>query len=160
MDENQQQPEASKPTIEEQNLRFERSKYWVEVFKWFTSSVVIVLVTLIIDTGFKERAAGIQEMQAYDKYVEVVLKANNIGDRWKLAEYFATVTPTDRLRQRWEDYKDVIEKDYKFYDQLKQTENQLLGKLAAAKGSDTISTRKLKEVQQLLAPLEKGLTTK
>jgi len=84
----------------------------IDLIKWSISSVAIVLVTLIIDTGFRERATGIQEMQVYDKYVDIILKADNIEQRWKLCEYFSIVTPTERLRDRWKVYKDSIQDDY------------------------------------------------
>jgi hypothetical protein len=84
----------------------------IELIKWLISSVCIVVVTLIIDTGFKEREAGIKEMEVYDKYVDIILQADNIEQRWKLCEYFSIVTPTERLRQRWIAYKDTISKDY------------------------------------------------
>jgi hypothetical protein len=61
----------------------------IDLIKWSISSVAIVLVTLIIDTGFRERSTGIQEMQVYDKYVDIILKADNIEQRWKLCEYFS-----------------------------------------------------------------------
>lgn len=85
---------------------------WVETIKWFISSVCIVVVTLIIDSGFRDREAGIEEMKVYDKYVDIILKADNIEQRWKLCEYFSIVTPTERLRKRWIAYKDTISKDY------------------------------------------------
>ncbi len=85
---------------------------WIELIKWFIASVVIVVVTLIIDTGFREREAGIKEMEVYDKYVEIILKADNIEQRWKLCEYFSIVTPTERLRLRWQAYRDTISADY------------------------------------------------
>lgn len=85
---------------------------WIDILKWFIGSVVIVVVTIIIDTGFKEREAGIKEMEVYDKYVDIILKADNIEQRWKLCEYFSIVTPTERLRTRWQSYKDTISSDY------------------------------------------------
>ena len=84
----------------------------IELIKWFIGSVVIVVTTLIIDTGFREREAGVKEMEVYDKYVDIILKADNIEQRWKLCEYFSIVTPTERLRTRWQAYKDSIQDDY------------------------------------------------
>lgn len=84
----------------------------IELIKWFIGSVVIVVTTLIIDTGFKEREAGVKEMEVYDKYVDIILKADNIEQRWKLCEYFSIVTPTERLRSKWQSYKDSIQDDY------------------------------------------------
>lgn len=85
---------------------------WIDLLKWFISSVCIVVVTLIIDSGFKDREAGIKEMEVYDKYVHIILQADNIEQRWKLCEYFSIVTPTERLRNRWQAYKDTISQDY------------------------------------------------
>lgn len=85
---------------------------WIDLLKWFISSVCIVIVTIVIDSGFKEREAGIKEMEVYDKYVEIILQADNIEQRWKLCEYFSIVTPTERLRNRWKAYKDTISEDY------------------------------------------------
>lgn len=118
--------ENTKETTEKESLlqneitlKLEKFKIRVEVFKWFIGSVVLVLVTMIIEKGFRERAAGIQEMQAYDKYVAVILEADNIEKRWKLTQYFSTVTPTERLRERWEIYRDTISKDYTEFIKLK-----------------------------------------
>lgn len=84
----------------------------IELIKWFIGSVVLVVITLIIDTGFREREAEVREMQVYDKYVDIILSADNIEQRWKLSQYFSIVTPSDRLRQRWIAYKDTIQADY------------------------------------------------
>src|SRR6478735_1180004 len=90
----------------------EKTKLYFELLKWFMGSVVIVIITTIIVSSYKERTIGIQEMQAFDKYVETILKADNIEDRWKLSDFFSTVTPSDRLRNRWIEYKTKISPDY------------------------------------------------
>lgn len=104
----------------------DRFEQYVELFKWFISSVAIVVVTLIIDAGFRDRETGINEMKLYSEYVDVILKADNIEERYKLADYFATVTPTDRLRERWIEYRNSIVVSYKEYRLLKIRENQLI----------------------------------
>ena len=94
--------------MDENEIKFEKYKFNVELLKWFIGSVVLVVATIIIDRGYRERTAGIQEMEVYDKYVDVILKADNIEERWKLTEYFSVVTPTERLRERWILYRDTI----------------------------------------------------
>lgn len=84
----------------------------IDLIKWFVGSVVLVVVTLIIDTGFRKREAEIQEMQVYDKYVDIILSADNIEQRWKLSQYFSIVSPSERFRERWSAYKDTIQSDY------------------------------------------------
>lgn len=104
----------------------DRFDQYIELFKWFISSVAIVVVTLIIDTGFRERETGINEMKLYSDYVDVILKANNIEERYKLADYFATVTPTDRLRDRWVEYRNSIVESYHEFQALKTREAELI----------------------------------
>ena len=111
--------------MDENEIRFEKYKFNVELFKWFIGSVVLVVATIIIDKGYRERTAGIQEMEVYDKYVNVILKADNIEERWKLTEYFSVVTPTERLRERWILYRDTIKVDYYRYRELKNKEFEL-----------------------------------
>jgi len=111
--------------MDDNEIKFEKYKFNVELFKWFIGSVVLVVATIIIDRGYRERTAGIQEMEVYDKYVNVILKADNIEERWKLTEYFSVVTPTERLRERWILYRDTIKVDYYRYRELKKKELEL-----------------------------------
>ncbi|MFZ1686750.1 MAG: hypothetical protein WAU70_04985 [Flavobacteriales bacterium] len=91
----------------------EKLKYWLEFAKWFIVSVVIVVATLIIDSGFKDRAAGVVEINAYDKYVtDLIVLNKEVGPRRLLAQYFSHVTASDKLRARWVDYYNVLDKEY------------------------------------------------
>lgn len=137
-------------------LKFEKYKYNISLIKWVIGSVVLVVVALIIDNGFKERTAGIQEMQAFDKYVEVILKADNIEERWKLSEFFSTVTPTERLRLRWITYKNLISNDYETFKKLKQTEFELTEKIKEEKSPETVN--KLRKIKKQLEPFEQKLS--
>lgn len=98
----------------------------LDIIKWFIGSIVIVIVTLIIESGFKERETGIEEMKIYNEYVDIILKADNIEERWKLAEYFAIVTPTQRLRERWVNYQNILAPDYKRYKGLDSVEAEIV----------------------------------
>jgi len=98
----------------------------IQFSKWYIVSVAIVFSAKVVESSFTERETGIKEMQVYDKYVATILEADNIEARWKLAEYFSTVTPTDRLRERWDAYKDIIKPDYEEFKKLEREENELL----------------------------------
>ena len=147
-------PEKKEETLEEKAFNFERYKFKMEMFKWVIGSVALVIITIVIDKGFKERTAGIQEMQAFDKYVEIILKADNIEGRWKLAEYFSIVTPTERLRIRWLSYKDSIRSDYFKFRDLKAEELMLQD---TALITDSLVKKKLNDIHNQLVPLEKSL---
>ena len=97
----------------------------IEISKWYIVSVALVFSGNLVKDGFTERETGIKEMQVYDKYVDLILEADNIEKRWKLAEYFATVTPTDRLRERWVEYQGKLQGDYDEYKKLLADEQKL-----------------------------------
>lgn len=100
------------------SLAKEALERWIEISKWYMSSVAIVFATSLVTNAFTERETGIKEMQLYDKYVQHILEENNIYKRMKLAQYFATVTPTERLRTRWEAYELKLVQEEKAYEDL------------------------------------------
>lgn len=98
----------------------------IDLIKWFTGSVALVIVSLVIESGFKERETGIEEMKLYNQYVDIILKADNIEERWRLVEYYSIVTPTERLRERWVDYRETLRDDYLKYKELSKAEKVIL----------------------------------
>lgn len=87
-------------------------KTWLDFFKWFAVSVVIAVASLWIDTNFKKRSANLTEMAAFDKHTELITDYNKVAERRLLAQYFATVTPNEELRQRWAAYFEIVNQDY------------------------------------------------
>ena len=86
------------PTQEDRNIAFEKYKYKIELFKWLIVSVGIVIATMIIDWGFRDRAAGLQEVQQYDKYAtELLILNDNPKSKRMLAQYFSKVIPSALL---------------------------------------------------------------
>jgi hypothetical protein len=90
-------------------------------------------------------------MEVYDKYVDVILKADNIEERWKLTEYFSVVTPSERLRERWILYRDTIKVDYYRYKELKIKEFELSNDTSA-------SPEEMEKVQLEIKGLDHKLT--
>jgi hypothetical protein len=101
------------------NNEFEKYKYKVEIVKWIISSVVLVTITTIIDWGFRDRAAGLQEIQQYDKYTtELLILNDNPKNKRMLAQYFSNVIPSEKLRDGWKSYYKEVNEEYK--DLIKQ----------------------------------------
>jgi len=95
------------------NLSFEKYKYKVELFKWLIGSVALVIMTTIIDWGFKDRAAGLQEIQQYDKYAtELIVLNNDPVKKRMLAQFFSKVTPSEKLRGGWGSYYKEVDAEY------------------------------------------------
>ena len=103
-----QAPKAETPITELQKL-----KLIFDVVKWLIGSVALVVVTIVIDYGFRDRAAGLNEIKQYDHYVTNLIVLNKeVGPRRLLAQYFSLVTPSEKLRKCWENYYWVVNKDY------------------------------------------------
>lgn len=92
---------------------FEKYKFKIELFKWLIGSVALVVMTAIIDWGFKDRAAGMQEIQQYDKYAtELIVLNNDPVKKRMLAQFFSKVTPSEKLREGWELYYKEVDAEY------------------------------------------------
>lgn len=94
-------------------FEFEKYKYKVEILKWFIGSVALVVVTALINYGFKDREAGLNEIQQYDKYVtELIILNKDIAQKRMLAQFFAYVTPSEKLKEGWVSYYEEVDKEY------------------------------------------------
>ena len=124
----------------------------IDLVKWFLGSFVIVIITTIISYQFQDREHGLNEMNQYDKYVtELIVLNKDLGKRRLLAQYFAYVTPSDKLKEPWMDYYLLLDKEYK---QL-QIQDSLIT-IQLSKSSDTTSNNhvylleKQQEIKQKL----------
>jgi uncharacterized protein (UPF0216 family) len=128
---------------------FEKFKYKVELFKWLIGSVALVVMTAIIDWGFKDRAAGLQEIQQYDKYAtELIVLNNDPVKKRMLAQFFSKVTPSEKLRDGWEKYFAEVDLEYKAF-LSKDSLAQARLKEIMEKDSLTLSSSLILEKKQL-----------
>lgn len=87
--------------------------YIVDLLKWFIVSVALVVATMVVNFKFKDREAGISEISEYGKYVtNLIILNEDIGPRYRLSEYFAHVTVSENLRERWKDYYKTVKIQY------------------------------------------------
>jgi len=128
---------------------FEKYKYKVELFKWLIGSVVLVVMTTIIDWGFKDRAAGLQEIEQYDKYAtELIVLNNDPVKKRMLAQFFSKVTPSEKLREGWEKYYVEVDAEYREFLR-KDSIAQLKLKALMDKDTSLLSESQKKEKEQL-----------
>ena len=96
--------------------------------KWYMVAVAIVFAAKILDASFTDRETSIKEIAIYEKYAATILEADNLEKRWKLSEYFAAVTPSEPLRDRWKEYKSIIKPDYDKLMELNKLEKDIVSK--------------------------------
>ena len=115
----------------------------IDLIKWFLGSFVVVIMTTIISYQFQDREHGLNEMNQYDKYVtELIVLNKDLGKRRLLAQYFAYVTPSDKLREPWMNYYLLLDKEYK---QLQRQDSLITIQLS---NSDSTSNKHLLEKQE------------
>lgn len=134
----------------------ERLKIWIELGKWLIISVGFVLMTKIIDTGFKDREIGVNELKEYDKYVSLVTDYNKISERRLLAQYFAHVTPSKKLKEGWVEYYKSV--DYE-YNLLIKEKNEKQLELVEVINTDTkeVPKEKIEVLQRDITAIENEL---
>ena len=132
----------------------------LEVAKWYLISVAVVLAGKIIEAGFKEREVGMNEMQLYDKYIDKIIDSKNLEQKFALTEYYSTVTPTDRLRERWIAYHNIVNKKYLEYKTIQEEKESLIKDLTEVINDTTqaeaVENKKenIKQLQQRLDVLD------
>ncbi len=129
----------------------ERLKIWIDFGKWAIVSVGLVIMTKIIDTGFKDREVGLNEIKEYDKYVSMVTDNAKISERRLLAQYFAHVTPSKKLKEGWAAYYTTVDKEYR---QLQHEKKTKLIELADIKNTSDSLNLPVATIQQLQKEIE------
>jgi hypothetical protein len=135
----------------------------IDIIKWSAVSIAIVLVASIFENNLKDREIGLNEIKQYDKYVDLVVVRNDIGEKWRLSQYLSKVTASDKLRTRWEEYFKIVDKEYHDTLELRKVfekKKDSLEKIIKHKPNDTINLTKIKHYKDRIAKLTKGLDTK
>lgn len=91
----------------------ENSNKQIDLLKWFINTVVIGLLTFFFTWILNERKQGVEEIKVYNNYVELVTKVDGLAERRLLAEFFSNVTVSSKLKEGWQDYYDILDKQYK-----------------------------------------------
>lgn len=128
------------PFSETANIEFEKYKLKMNLFKWVLGTFAITIITLIINWGFKDRAVGMDEISQYDRYAtELIVLNDNPVKKRMLAQFFAHVTPSTKLRDGWNQYYTEVDKEYEqFMSETNADKNRLnqLQKIDTAKLSN------------------------
>lgn len=113
----------------------------IDFGKWYLVSVAIVIAAKLVENGFQERETGLKEMEGFDKYVSIITDTKGIDKRWELCKYFATVTPTKRLKEGWMLYMESIRSDYEEFLKLQAKEDSLIIKDTLTEADKRLLTR-------------------
>lgn len=123
---------------------FERYKVRVDLLKWLIGTVGLTLITFIINWGFRDREQGMNEISQYDKYASelIVLNDNPVNKRM-LAQFFANVTPSEKLKDGWKNYYKEVNLEYKIFLEVTKTDKQRLDSLRKIDSTSMTPKQKL-----------------
>jgi hypothetical protein len=128
---------------------FERYKVKVDLLKWLIGTVGLTLITFIINWGFRDREQGMNEISQYDKYASelIVLNDNPVKKRM-LAQFFANVTPSEKLKDGWQKYYGEVDEEYNQFIKEAITEKNRLAELNK-KDSTRLNKSEKNEIKNL-----------
>ncbi len=136
----------------------ERLKMWIDLGKWFIVSVGLVVMTKIIDSGFKDREIGMKEINTYDRYTKLITDYNRIAERRMLAQFFANVSPSDEIRKGWQRYYEEVNKEYIAHlETLKAKEKQLQELQNSKSKSSTTNSQAIEKLNKEIENMTEGL---
>ena len=122
----------------------------LEFGKWYMVAVAIVFAGKLLDSSFTDRETSIKEIAIYEKYATNIMEADSIEKKWKLVEYFAAVTPSENLRERWEAYKTIIKPEHDTLLALNKRERDILNSPDSLTPAQKTELLSIKEQQNSL----------
>lgn len=141
---------VSEPILPETtDIEFEKYKMKMNFLKWVLGTFTVVIITIIINWGFKDRAVGMDEISQYDRYATelIVLNESPVKKRM-LAQFFANVTPSTKLKDGWKQYFEDVDKEYNKFISEKNAEDKKLTELQKIDTAQLSDAQK-KEIQTL-----------
>ena len=86
-------------------------KQWIDFVKFFLGTFTVGVTTIVVNYQIQNRELELKELEKLGGYVDHALE-ENIGVRRRFSQYFATVTRSNSLRKRWEEYNLLVEQEY------------------------------------------------
>jgi len=85
-----------------------RFELWMKLGQFVIGTVVLGIATAAVNWQIQTRQVEIKELEQLGKFVEHALD-ENLTVRRRFADYFATVSQSDKFRERWTKYKEKID---------------------------------------------------
>jgi hypothetical protein len=89
----------------------ETLKIWLGFFRFVVGTAGVSIVTLLANHQIQMREVEIKEQEQVGTFLESALP-EDVGARYRFAQYFSNVTRSDQMRGRWKEYRDEVEKEF------------------------------------------------
>ena len=129
----------------------ERFKAWLTFWQFVISTVVVGGFSTLISHQIQTREVEIKEQEANAKFLEQALQ-EDVGVRRRLSQYFAHVTRSEDLRERWIEYAKIVEDEYQAtLDEKSRLQKQVKDRTLDMAMRDGLQQR-IAELEQQLSP--------
>jgi hypothetical protein len=89
----------------------EKLKIWLGFAQFVLGTVVLGLVSTIINNAIQQREIELKEQEQVGTFLVHALQ-EDVGVRRRFAQYFSTVTRSEALRKGWTEYYAAVEQEY------------------------------------------------
>lgn len=146
--------DKNKNTNTDKGLAPVETRELYDFLKWIIGSVVLVLITTIIDSGLKSRDIGVKESELYSKFMtDSIIFNQNIRRKYELARFFKSVSVSEEVRKGWIIYFEEIKAEYKVTKdsaQILQQQSEELN-IKIAKNENDPSKNSIEELTKYIA---------
>jgi len=97
-------------------VSIDRLSIWLSFTKFILGSFVLGATGILINSEFQSRELSLKEQEHLATFTKLALH-EDVGVRRKLAQYFATVTQSDKLRSGWERYEKIVSEEFELTKQ-------------------------------------------
>lgn len=139
-------------------IKNDRLKIILDFYKFVLGTFILGLTASIINLQIQNRELEIKELERLGTFIEYALE-ENIATRRRFSQYFATATRSNRIRKRWIEYDNLVEKEYISKEKEKQEKTALLKTLEKEHiEGKKVDNLELAQLQQHILSLETELT--
>ncbi|WP_419735937.1 hypothetical protein [Pseudomonas sp. COR18] len=129
----------------------ERFRIWITFWQFVLGAVVVGIFSTVISHQIQKREVEIKEQESSAKLLEQALQ-EDIGVRRRLSQYFASVTRSPELRERWGEYSKIVEAEYEETKvEKKKLQEQVRNSNLSTLERDNLLQR-IGELEQQLSP--------
>lgn len=97
---------------------------WLKLVRFMIVTVGFGIATIVVNCQFQQREVDIKEMEMLGKFVDHAIDGV-VAKRQRFAEYFATVSRSKDVRNRWEKYKKKIDVQFqRIENEVQRIENE------------------------------------
>lgn len=129
----------------------ERWKSLLSFAQFVLGTVILGLFGTIINHQIQTREVEIKEQEQISKNLSTVL-SSNAADKLLMAQFYATVTRSDDIRERWQIYRDELEREI---EQAKQQREQIAAQIGQSTDAKVIDQNQAM-IQQIDAAVTPG----